>query len=491
MLSKSQYVRGLQCEKSLWMLKNQPELKAADDEQKQALFRTGHRVGELAMQLFPGGIEIEFKSGDYEGMKQKTDALIEAGETTLYEATFSDTERGMFAMADILHLQEDGWHVYEVKASTRVKAYHLDDAAFQWNLINQFIPLQRIHIVHINNQYEYGGELDVQALFTKADVTDEVLSRQAAVNHQVGRLNSLITSDKPTVDIGPYCDSPHACDFKDHCWTHIPSHSVFNLYRLDKRQKFSLYEQGVELITELPENFALGDIQQLQVWSEKTDAVFIDRASLSNFLGSLKRPLSFFDFETFMDAIPRFAGQRPYMAIPFQYSLHILGENGELSHKEFLGEAGEDPREQIIKRMLADLPEQGSIIAYNVGFEKARIKELAERFPDYESQLSALLDRFVDLIDPFRSGAYYHPDFNGSLSIKSVLPAMFPNSSDLQYEGLTIKNGSMAMDIYANLHTVKDSSKEENIRQDLLAYCRLDTLAMVKILEQLTKLVAH
>lgn len=491
MLSKSQYVRGLQCEKSLWMLKNQPELKAADDYQKQALFRTGHRVGELAMQLFPGGIEIEFSSGDYDGMKQKTHALIEAGEKTIYEATFSDDERGMFAMADILHLHEDGWHVYEVKASTRVKQYHLDDAAFQWNLINKFIPLKRIHIVHINNQYEREGELDVQALFAKEDVTDEVLSRQDEVDHQVGSLNSLITSDKPTVDIGPHCDSPHACDFKDHCWAHIPSHSVFNLYRLDKRKKFSLYEQGIELITDLPENFALGDIQQLQVWSEKSDAVFVDRPLISQFLCALKPPLSFFDFETFMDAIPRFTGQRPYMAIPFQYSLHIRGEDGGLSHKEFLGEAGADPREQLIRHMLADLPEQGSILAFNVGFEKARIRELADCFPDYEPQLSALLGRFVDLIDPFRRGAYYHPDFNGSLSIKSVLPAMFPNSSDLQYEGLTIKDGSMAMDIYANLDSVEDPAEEEAIRQDLLAYCRLDTFAMVKILDQLTKLVAH
>lgn len=491
MLSKSQYVRGLQCEKSLWMLKNQPELKAADNYQKQALFRTGHSVGELAMQLFPGGVEIEFSRGDYDGMKQKTQELIEGGTTTIYEATFSDDTRGMFAMADILHLEEDGWHVYEVKASTRVKDYHLDDAAFQWNLINQVIPLQRIHVVHINNQYERDGELAVQALFTKEDVTEQVLSRQNAVSEHVERLNSLITSGKPVVDIGPHCDSPHECDFKDHCWAKIPSHSVFNLYRLDKRKKFSLYEQGIELITDLPEHFALGDIQELQVWSEKTDAVFIDRPLLSQFLGELKPPLSFFDFETFMEAIPRFSGQRPYMAMPFQYSLHILGGDGELSHKEFLGKQGEDPREQIIKSMLADIPEQGSIIAYNIGFEKGRINELAERFPDYEPQLTALLDRFVDLIEPFRSGAYYHPDFNGSLSIKAVLPAMFPNNPDLQYGGLTIKEGSMAMDIYANLHTVEDSSEVEAIRQELLAYCRLDTLAMVKILEQLTKLVAH
>ena len=491
MLSKSQYVRGLQCEKSLWMLKNQSELKAADDYQRQALFRTGHRVGELAMQLFPGGVEIEFSHDDYDGMKQKTQALIEAGETTIYEATFLDDERGMFAMADILHLEEDGWHVYEVKASTRVKDYHLDDAAFQWNLINQIIPLQRIHVVHINNQYERDSELDVQELFTKADVTERVLSRQDGVRKHVARLNSLISSDKPAVDIGPHCDSPHECDFKDHCWAHIPSHSVFNLYRLDKRKKFSLYEQGIELITDLPKNFALGDIQQLQVWSEKSDTVFVDRPWISQFLAALKPPLSFFDFETFMDAIPRFPGQRPYMAIPFQYSLHISGEGDSRSHKEFLAETGADPREHLIKQMLADLPEQGSILAFSIGFEKGRIKELASCFPDYGPQLTALLDRFVDLIEPFRRGAYYHPDFNGSLSIKSVLPAMFPNSPDLQYEGLTIKDGSMAMDIYANLDSVEDPAELEAIRKDLLAYCRLDTLAMVKILEQLSKLVAH
>jgi len=253
-------------------------------------------------------------------------------------------------------------------------------------------------------------------------------------------------------------------------------------------KKFELYKNGIIEFKDTTDEIKLNKVQKLQVESILNKKTFIDKEIINNFTDSLEYPISFFDFETFQNSIPRFNGQRPYMQIPFQYSLHIMDKKGQLTHTEYLGDENTDPRRELCERMINDLPETGSIMAYYMPFEKSRIKEMATLFPDLSDQLTALLDRFVDLLVPFQNLGYYHPDFNGSFSIKSVLPALFPDDPQLNYKNLGIQNGSMAMDTFANLHLLKDKTKRTGIRNDLLAYCHLDTLAMVRIVEKLQRL---
>lgn len=226
--------------------------------------------------------------------------------------------------------------------------------------------------------------------------------------------------------------------------------------------------------------------QKLQI-SVKNEP-HIDKAVIRNFISQVKYPVNFFDFETFMDAVPRFDHQCPYMQIPFQYSLHILHENGILEHKEFLGNGIDDPRENLVKQMLKDIANKGSIIAYNMSFEKARIKELSRLFAEFENELNLINERFLDLIVPFRELGYYDENFHGSFSIKSVLPALFPNDKNLSYKELEIQNGSTASSEYANIINLEDSSQSQKIRENLLKYCKLDTLAMVEIFKKLKEL---
>lgn len=483
MLSKSQYVRGLQCHKSLWLLKHRPALRDKPDAQQQALFDTGNTVGDLACQLFPDGVEIEFDPKNFDGMIEQTRQLIAEGVEVIYEATFK--ENGLFAMADILVKNGDGWDVYEVKASTGVKAYHLDDASVQWYALSKVLKLNRIAIVHINNQYERQGELDVHQLFHIADVTDSILERLKQVPDLIDAMETMLKADEPKMQIGVHCNDPHSCDFKGHCWQAVPNPSVFDLYRMNAAKKFALYHRGIVTYQDIPADEPLSKVQRTQVKTAKTSQPLIQPHIVQKFIADLVYPLYFFDFETFMEAIPRFDGQKPYMQMPFQYSLHILHENGELEHKEYLGDEHSDPRPGLVVQMLKDLGEQGTIIAFNQSFEISRIKDLARDFEAYQPGLLNLIPRFKDLIIPFRNLGYYHPDFNGSFSIKSVLPAMFPNDPELDYKQLDIQNGGMAMDTFANLHRLKDPNKRDNIRQALLDYCRLDTLAMVRIYQKL------
>jgi hypothetical protein len=487
-LSKSQYIRGLQCHKSLWLYKNKPELRKTADLAQESLFNTGYDVGELAKQLFPNGVEIEFDSNNFDAMIAKTKNLIKNGCEVIYEATFK--ENGIFAMADILVKNGDSWDMYEVKASTYVKDYYINDAAVQWYALSNTLNLGKAYIIHINNDYTRNGDLNIKELFTIANITDQVQNRQYLISFDFEQMEQMLNEDMPDIDIGTHCDNPNSCEFKSHCWKDIPYPSVFNLYRMDKNKKFENYYKGIKSYDDISNGFRLNETQKLQVDTFKSKEPYINKSIIKGFLDTIKYPINFFDFETFQNAIPRFDDQRPYKQIPFQYSLHILHEDGTLEHKEFLADENSDPREDLIDQMLNDITPTGTIVAYNQSFEMSRIKELAEFNTDKKEELLTLNERFIDLIVPFRGRGYYHPNFHGSFSIKAVLPAMFPNDPELDYKKLgSVQNGGDAMNIFANLYLLKDKSKRDDIRKDLLAYCHLDTLAMVRIWEKLHLIV--
>ncbi len=483
-LSKSQYIRGLQCHKSLWLYKNKSELRDAPDYTQESLFNTGYSVGELAKELFPNGVEIEFDADNFNGMISKTKELIANGTEVIYEATFS--EDGIFAMADILVKNGDGWDMYEVKASTQVKDVHINDAAIQWYALSKVLNLNHAYVIHINNQYVRDRELNVEELFTVENVTDEVFEKQEEIEPQLLEMESMLKEGVPDIDIGVHCSDPYGCDFSSHCWKHIPkNNSVFDIsYAMGKQWK--LYYQGILSIDDVPNDFHFGANATLQIKYHKSQEIKIDKPKIKAFLDTIEYPINFFDFETFQNAIPRFNMQRPYAQMPFQYSLHILHEDGTLEHKEFLGDENSDPRLPLAKQMLKDITPTGSIVAYSQGFEKGKIRNLAELFDELREDLLSLNERFVDIAHPFQHKHYYHPKFNGRYSIKIVLPTLFPDNDELDYKKLgSVQNGGDAMDTFANLYLLKDKSKIDEIKKDLLAYCHLDTLAMVRIWEKL------
>jgi hypothetical protein len=482
-LSKSQYVRGLQCHKALWLYKHKRELRTPTSPQQEHIFANGHRIGKLAQDLFPGGTEIEHGPKNFDGMIQQTRALIEQGANVIYEATFKS--RGVLIMADILVRNGDAWDLYEVKASTSVKPQHEPDAAIQWRVIEEHLPLGRAHIVHVNRDYVFNGELDITRLLAIEDITDAVLELQAGLEQNLASMSDMLHEGEPDIPIGLQCDTPYECDFKAYCWKDVPQPSVFNLYRMAKPRKFELFHAGKTRYADVRDE-NLTQTQQLQIDTALAQEVYIDRAAIRTFVDSAVYPINFLDFETFSSAIPKFPGQKPYRtAIPFQYSLHILRADGEIEHREFLANERRDPRSEIARRLAEDITPEGSIVAYSQGTEKSIIRRLAAESSEHEQTLLAMDDRFIDLLKPFQQLMYYHPDFNGSFSIKSVLPAMFPDEEALDYKGLNIQAGDMASMIYAELDRIDDESERQKIRESLLEYCKLDTLAMVMIWRQL------
>lgn len=487
-LSKSTFIRGLQCEKSLYLYKHHYKLKDPTPPSLQAVFDQGTNIGLLAQKLFPNGVdaspENHFKMIE---SVSKTLGFINQGNTVVYEATFLYND--VLAALDILVKDAEGWKAYEVKSSTKVSDTYIKDATIQYYTItNSGIDLKDISIVHINNQYTRQGELDIHQLFTIESVYDQVLDFLPLIPNEVRRLKNVIKSPEiPNVDIGNHCYDPYDCDFRGTCWKHIPDYSVFNITRLNIDKKFDLFNQGVITLDDIDlSQTKLNSNQILQVQSEINGTSHIDKEEIKNFTNGLNYPLYFLDFETIGPAVPKYNGSRPYQQLVFQYSLHIQETSiSELVHREYLADPSLDPRIGFIEQLIQDCGSSGDILVYNIGFERGKINDLIEVFPEHSNELSGIVNRLKDLMIPFQQKWYYTPEMRGSYSIKNVLPALVP---ELSYDSLEIKNGGDASNTFLAMVNGTFDGNINKTRLQLLEYCRMDTYAMVKILEKLSEL---
>jgi len=481
--SKTSFLKGTQCAKALYLSKNPPPIKIKPDSDLEAKFQTGREIGILAQHLFPGGAEVPFSDLSVTEQIAKTSELIETGAKIIYEASFAFDS--IFIKADILVRTGSSWEINEVKMSTSVKDPNYDDVAIQYYVVsNSGLPVSKVNLVHINNKYERDGDIDVQQLFTIEDVTELALTRQNTLPAIITNLREALQGDEPVIDIGRYCSDPYPCEFVPYCWQNIPEDSIFSL-KGRGINKFDYYRQGIVRLDDLPLD-KLNAAQSFQAIATINREDSTNQDGVREFLKSLWYPLCHLDFETFDTPIPPFDGIRPYQKIPFQYSLHIQEKEGdEPIHFEYLVEPGNDPRRELAEKLIAEIPKDACVLTYNQTFEKGVLKSLAEAFPDLTDDIYARIENIRDLMIPFRKRDVYRWQMRGSYSIKEVLPALVP---ELSYENLTVADGMMAMRVYHEMCKIDDPMKLAELRQGLLEYCRLDTLAMVKILRELNAL---
>jgi hypothetical protein len=486
-LSKSSYLRGTQCKKSLYLNWHRPELKDKITPMQQAIFSQGTDVGKLAQQLFPGGVDAGiYVPEHYQKSIDLTSQLIKEGADIIYEAGFS--VNGLHCFIDILVRDGDGWKAYEVKSSTQVKPVTLLDAAFQYFVLTSSgLKLTDIALVVLNTAYERIGNLDIRQLFRIEPVLDIVIRLQDRIQRDIADFfMTLNASSAPPLDIGPHCTDPYYCDFHGHCWQHVPDYSIFNISRLSADKKWDLYHLGILRLEDIPPDFTLNDSQWQQVKSELKGETHIEKEAIHKFLDSLTYPLYFLDFESFQPALPLFDHSHSYQQIVFQYSMHIQEyKDAALKHRSFIAECdGSDPRLHFIRHLLADIGETGDVIVFNRAFEASRLNEIASVFPEYKSQIANIVGRIKDLMGPFQQRLYYVPEMKGSYSIKQVLPALVPG---FNYDNLAIGDGGSASYAFMSLVSEKDEKKIQMTRENLLEYCKQDTLAMVEILKVIRK----
>ncbi len=487
-LSKSSFINGMQCARRLWLQYHAPEKGAPDAGTGESRYRKGREIGAMAREYLPGGKDASTEPFDPILSIENTRVLIASGATLIYEASFG--YQGLFASVDILVRKGPRWHAYEVKSGTSVKEHYLSDAAFQYHVLQGAgLPLSKFYILLVDNRYIRHGAVDPALLFRREPVLKQVRRMQGTVVQAADRLRGMLSADAmPETDIGPHCSSPRPCTFTGFCWNHIPYPSIFNIAHLGGDQKFRLYYSGVYRQEELPEGFVLTASQEMQVRATVSGESYVDPGRLRSWLDGLRYPLCLVDFECFQPAVPLYDDTRPYQQLPFQFSVHRReSPGGPAAHVEFLAEAGPDPRPAFIRALLDATGTEGSVLAYNKAFEVGRLKELARDFPEYHDPIQALIKRVADLMEPFEKKWYYAPAMQGSHSIKNVLPALVPG---LHYDDLAISNGQAASEAFEDLFYTDDPLMERTIRENLLAYCKLDTEAMVHLLRTLEEAAA-
>lgn len=470
MLSKSDFLKFLQCEKYLWLYKHKKDLLVEVSETQQAIFDRGFTVESYAERLLPKG-KLQMVA----------------------RAPFAGKPNQLYARADIVQQNEETglYDIYEVKSTSGVKAEHLPDLAFQKIAFEGAgYKIGRTFLVHLNSEYVRDGEIVPEKLLSVEDVTEDV-------NEMVKNITPLIPEALATIEkkeevqvrIIKQCTTPYACPFIPYCWpqANIPEYSVYDLTGIREKPLIELLDRGVVRVEDVPADIKLTAAQAAQVKVAKSGKTIMEKAKIKKVLARLKYPLYFLDYEAVNPGIPLWDGTRPYQQVCFQYSLHVLRAPGaELEHFEYLAEGQGNPVPGLLAQLRKDIgSDAGSVIVWYKSFEMGRNVEMAEMFPEYREFLEGVNGRVFDLFEIFKKGYFVHPDFRGSNSIKDVLPALVP---ELDYGNLEdVREGTMASLRWeqVNFGAPMEAGEREKVRWNLLRYCERDTLAMVRVLEVL------
>ena len=480
LLSKSDYMLGSSCSKALWLKKHKKELLSEEADEWSA---SGYSVQELARALYPEGVEVFAPIWGFKNGAEQT-KILSKNNDVLFEAV-ACLPWGATCRIDILQREGRGWNLIEIKSTTEVKDEHIEDLAFQYYVFsNAGYKIKDCYVLYLDKKYKLKKKLDIKKLFTSENVTAEVAARYDEVEEQAAILSDMQKQLKePKITISKKCKS---CGFYDYCCAKVPQYSIWDIFpqpTADKIcQKLNSYDIKDLVASEYKEKRFI----DISAWQNQK--IYCEKDKIREFLGKLKYPLYYLDYETIEPAIPLFENSGPYQHIPFQFSLHIQDSpNEEVKHIGFLHKERTDPRRALAEALVKNCGKKGSVIVYNEIFEKKRNEELARLFPDLAEAILNINKRVLDQLVPFRQRALYHYEQHSSASIKKVLPAF----TDISYDKLEVKNGGEAMERYSKFMLGKLSEEEEKILfEGLEVYCGQDTFAMVKLMEVLYKFAA-
>ena len=481
----------------LWLKKHAKSNLPPVDDNTQAMFDAGHEFEEYAEKLFPEGIKLGFVSyKEYLSLPQRTKDVLDEEVSTIFQGRFEVD--GLTCIIDVLNrVNRNTFDLIEIKSSTRAKPEHYYDLAFQTIVLEKSgLKVRNISVVHVNTEYVRTGDIEPEKFVGIADVTMDVRTLVDLTKEQIG-IAFKVLSSKTVPDISPrhvnQVGVPRVRWFTD--WLDIykslrpdlDPYSIYNLAYPNAQQIGQLEDEGIRQIADIPEKLALRSKQVAQIQTTRDNKRIIDKAKIEEFLETLEYPLYFLDYETFSSVIPAFDGCRPYQDYPFQYSLHVLDvPSAKLRHTEYLHQENSNPVLGLIKQLKQDIGDAGTILTWNMSYEKGCNDRMASFYPEHKQFLESLNSRINDLMIPFSQMWFFDKDFMGSASVKKVMPVLAP---ELSYKELEVSDGLLARRTWTEtILKDKNQSKRDQILSDLSEYCTLDTYAMVRILEELRKI---
>ena len=472
-LSKSRILSGLQCVKRLHQ-EIHHQKRSKDSDTTEHIFEQGNKIGELACRQYPNGILIERKPLNL-AIKKTAELLKDPDCPPLFEATFE--HEGVLIQADILIPGKEGVEIIEVKSSTKIKKpTYLQDCAVQhWVITGAGYHIKRMELAHVNNQFVYEGKGNYDGLLKHVDVLEEISPYISQVSGWVEQFKTMLENEEPEMPVGPHCNKPYSCSFKDHCYAALGEWPITDLPNL-RELAFELQEEGLTDIRNIPEN-RLQNTKQNRVRRVISNQVPELDPQASVELSKLRYPRNYIDFETITFAIPIWEGTRPFEQLPFQWSCHIEASPGNIDHFEFLDTSGNPPMKNFTENLIAAIDNEGPVLVYS-SFEGRILSEMVNRYPHLSEIIEGIKARLFDLLS-LTQKYYCHPEMRGSWSIKSVLPTV---ASELDYGNLEVQTGQAAQQKFLELLTPKINDIDlEKGRTELLQYCERDTWAMVKL----------
>lgn len=485
-LSKSELLASRQCPKRLWLEIKKPELRIDAPVEKIRL-NLGQQLKAIARRLYDtkGDAETVVLGSDGEKAVLSRSRALLTSSAPIFDAVFSASNVQITAdvMLPSLHVGNRAWHLLHVRTSTLARSHHYDDLAVQAFVARRAgVPLVRVGLAHIDGNWTYTGDKQYQGLLVVSDMTAKVMNREDEIHQWVLDAERVLNrKDEPDHYMGSHCNEPHACGFQQHCRTQERP-VEYPISWLPRSQsaalKAHLDTPGTNDMRQVPS--AMLDDRQRRVKEQTlSGGVFFDSKSAAADLAPYNLPVSFLAFESVQFGLPTWKNTRPFQHIAFQFSVHWLGRTPELEHESFIDLSGNDPSLAFAEALIAACGNKGTIFAYNAGFEMSRIRELADRFPRLRIALLQINERIVDLLK-VAERRYYHPEQEGSWSIKKILPTIAPEMMAERLYG--IKDGVMAKNAYLEIIEVSTSSaRKAELKEQLLNYCRLDTLAMVRL----------
>ncbi|WP_089956674.1 DUF2779 domain-containing protein [Limnohabitans sp. 2KL-3] len=547
-LSKSLLNNYRQCPRRLWLeMQDRAARKKGLEPVAQAVysadttkrFLDGHVIGRIAQACWSEGVDIEKASwitDEDTGQRHRdlnyathlTYQWMQDQRRTLFEATFQ--HQNLLVMADVMVPRRHGhrvyWQMIEVKSSTTPKDYHITDLATQaWVAEQSGVDLDSVALLLVNKGFELhtaGDYTGLLGLHDDPDLQAQVRQAQQEMPATLrGAAQTLALRQEPRKhQPGDQCTSPFECPYIGHCTEKTTGQTIGQTAKQTTPQpvpiRFYNDRGGAKAQTLIDAGHT--DLRQVppatiaRLWNGSTDthgvnqrlaqavrtgSVVMDRAGAQAELQTLTWPVQHLDFETISFVAPVWPGTQSGQHIPFQYSLHRQAQSGQvLGHAEFLDTTGQDPRRALAEQLVKDIDPRCTVLAWNDSFERTVIRDLAEQFADLRQALMRIHDQVQDLL-PIVRRHYFHPDMaqaeGSTFSIKTVLPCMVPH---LQYSQLgTVQNGGEAQLAYLLAAAPLGAEKEpgqtitpaerQQARKDLLAYCGLDTEAMVEIVKSL------
>ena len=483
MLTKSNYLLGLQCPKFLWITKHAKERIPEPDRMAQAKFKAGNMIGVFATKVFENGINL---SGmEFQENLDKTEESLKLRKPIFEASVLVDN---LFSRADnLLPVGIDEWDIIEVKSSTDVKDISIQDVSFQKYVCEKSkIKIRHCILMHVNNENVKDGNIEPKDFFFQSDITEKVEEILGNVKRNIDKMMKNINGPEPDFSIEDILTIKYDNVCLEEFMRNLPEENVFEFFRMFKTKRVELYKEGHIKMVDVPEDIKLNDKQKIQRRLAFDKDTHINKQEIKNFLGNLKYPIYYLDFETINPVIPKFDGMKPYQRIPFQFSLHIQEKSNEkLKHISFLAEGTSDPRPKFMQALKDNLAKKGSILVYNQAFEKGVMRECSDALPEFKEWYEEnILPRIRDLWDIFKDFSYYDPRQKGSTSLKAILPLL----SDLDYSEMDINHGMLASIEYERItYSQVEESERLKVREALEKYCEMDTMAEVKIVEGLGK----